>query len=805
VDPSSRTRRRFLRDAGLAGAAASAIPLAEPFVGFAGAETVDYPAGVSCPHPNPIVHENWCTDHATFSEGFRVATTYSEITGYARTPSVDVGHPVELVISGPNLYLPDPPEAPVETVEIELYRLGYYGGKGGRKVWSTTGPVSTWQKLDAQGRPTNSGTLPPAGPVDAHTGLAGRKNDRTIVTVPGSALKTSGVYLAKLKGKWIEFPPGTSSVIRSGESHIVFTVRDDSRVRDLLVLLPTNTWQAYNYPESRSLYTNLSRYNHAGDLVPATGTERAAKVSLDRAYNNWGGETNWVLRTEFPAIWWLERHGYDVAYTEDVALSFAPEQALPSHSRGVAILGHGEYWSDALRSGIQGARDAGTSIYNFGANTSFWKVRHEQASGAPATSVENARVMVCYKTIEGGAGDQPTVSSEADPVAPTTTWRDPGKGAGVAVPGTTQATPATYAGPNRPEAELFGVQYSGADDGALRPLTVPADNGAGEFAGHRAWRYTTVPAAGATIGTNLLGWEWDGIPATTGRFGGTPPATKAGTGGIRRLAQSDPSTNPPAHADTQYLVDAGRVYSTPGPTSKPAAGESPYAHAVTYTAPSGAFVFSAGTILWAWGLGPHYLNVSGNTYADPATNDADARIIQATANLFADGGIVPLTPDGLKFDPPPTPEPDPVPDDGGTVVTAPPASTDTGTATPPAQTPETVPTKPLPIPALTFSLDRARATKTGKFTGRVRAATAVPRTIHGTVEMTLARKRIAHATFTITASRSGVVTLKLSRTARLLLTRKGSLKPLGRVIVTENGKTLRTDLVRLTLRSATKK
>jgi len=53
-------------------------------------------------------------------------------------------------------------------------------------------------------------------------------------------------------------------------------------------------------------------------------------------------------------------------------------------------------------------------------------------------------------------------------------------------------------------------------------------------------------------------------------------------------------------------------------------GFSSYANSTTYTAPSGARVFAAGTIQWSWGLS----NVlGGNSYADP-------RIQQTTANIL---------------------------------------------------------------------------------------------------------------------------------------------------------------------------
>ena len=740
------------------------------------------------------------------------------VVGYARRPSVNVGEDVELVLTGPNLWLPDPPEQPAETAEVEVFRLGYYGGVGARRVWKTRGPVSTFQRFTAGpgGRASNDGVRAPESPLDPRTGLAGRAGDRTKVVVPGEVLGVSGVYLAKIKGRWLEFPPGAPAIQRTGDSHVIWVVRDDGRPRELLVTLPSNTWQAYNYHESRSLYTVLSRFGYSGKLVPATGTERAAKVSLDRPYNNWGGETNWVLRTEFPAIWWLERHGYDVAYTEDTALHFAPEQALPAHSKAVAFLGHGEYWTKTMRDSIEAARDAGTSIYNFGANTAYWRVRYETTAGAPATSLADARVLVCFKTVEGGGSEQPRVVSEADPLEPTTTFRDPGPAAHP--PGTPDALPPGYAGNDRPESELFGVQYVGDDNLANRGLTIPADNGQGEFAGHPAWRHTTVPKAGQTIGTGLVGWEWDGIPAPGQPFA-RAPTTAGGDGALKRLSETDPRKGVPTANALAYLQDAGRRYGVGGQYATPPQGWTPYAHAVTYRAPSGALVFAAGTIHWSWGLGPHYLDQNMlQTYKDPRVDSTEPAISQATCNLLYDGGVLPLTPVALVFDHPlpvrTTPE-DTTPATPTTTPTTPttPEQTTPSASTPPDLTPQeepappgdegvpTPPTPPTQPPArLTMSVrqSKVKASRTGLLTMQVSVAGRAGAPLAGTLELTLGKRQIGRASFAFTSADTATVRVRLSRATRRELARKGTIKPLVRLSVGKPGD-LKHTLTRLTV------
>ncbi len=644
---SPQSRRTFLQRSSVA-VAGTAVAGGLPALAFGAEQALAADAAAA----NPIVAENTLTDQSTWTDKFRVSDVSSAVIGFAKRTSVNLGEDIDISASGPNAWLPEDGD-PWETIEVELYRLGYYGGKGGRLVWKSDRPVSTFQKVDANGNPANEyagGVVPDWSPLDPSTGLYGLAGHRTVLSIPGSAVTVSGVYLAKLKGKWRDFPPGVPAVEMSGESHVVIIVRDDARPRDILALLPTNTWQAYNYWGGRSLYTYNSRYGVPGNIVPATGTERAAKVSLDRPYNIWIADYNWVLHSEFAWIYWAEQQGYDISYTEDLALSYRPEQALPTSSKSVAILGHGEYWTEQERNALEAGRDAGTHIYNFGANTGYWRVRYESVDGDWEPSEVDARVLVCYKTIEGGGTNDLNTASKYDPIGPTTTWRDPGKNRLVTTPGTTGATPAVYIGPNRPESALLGVQYIGDDDNGPRPLTIPADNAKGEFAGHRAWRNTPVAkkTTATQIGRNILGWEWDGIPPAGHPFGKSP-VVKAGTT-LQRLSETDPRTNANG-TNLLYVLDAGRKYSQSGANAQPASFDTPYAHAITYTAPSGALVFSSGTIRWSFGLGPHHVDGFWQTFSDPPTNDTDPVIQQATANLFLDGGIKPATPVGVVLDP----------------------------------------------------------------------------------------------------------------------------------------------------------
>jgi hypothetical protein len=91
-----------------------------------------------------------------------------------------------------------------------------------------------------------------------------------------------------------------------------------------------------------------------------------------------------------------------------------------------------------------------------------------------------------------------------------------------------------------------------------------------------------------------------------------------------------------------YIQDYGTVY---------AAGTATH-HLTLYKAPSGALVFSAGTVQWAWGLDPHHDTETG--IPPERANATDIRIgvdlkgsvraiQQATVNILADMGAQPTT------------------------------------------------------------------------------------------------------------------------------------------------------------------
>ncbi len=325
--------------------------------------------------------------------------------------------------------------------------------------------------------------------------------------------------------------------------------------------------------------TTWQAYNTYGGNSLYTGQPagRAHKVSYNRPFLTRASKPDsYLFNAEYPMIRWLEANGYNVSYTSGADVD----------RRGSLILGHrlfmsnghDEYWSGGQRSNVEAARDAGVHLAFFSGNEVFWKTRWESSIDESSSQY---RTLVCYKETHDNAKIDPTL-------AWTGTWRDP------------RFSPPSDGG--RPENALTGTIFR-VNDGATASIVVPAEDGRMRF-----WRNTSVATLGAgesaTLPFGTLGYEWD-----EDADNGYRPA------GLIRLSSTTVSNAP-------LLVDWGTNYS---------AGTAN--HALTlYKAPSGALVFGAGTVQWAWGL---------DSVHDRGGAPADPRMQQATVNLLADMGIQP--------------------------------------------------------------------------------------------------------------------------------------------------------------------
>ena len=336
-----------------------------------------------------------------------VDTTF--LQGYAGSVSVQAGAVLPLYISAKTS----------ATYNLDVYRIGWYRGEGGRLFFSAHDLQAT-----NQGRwTTQNGLQCDLCQTDPKTHRVEANWTKSYDLMTGVDW-VSGVYLVKL------------SALGSGvhaESYIPFVVRDDNSHSLMLVNLPFNTYQADNI---------WGGYNLNGTSVDTlyTGIEsanRATQVSFDRPFAASAGAgdlLNWDIHT----IRWLERSGLDVSYTTNSDVAEQP-QSLTQHKMFIT-LGHDAYWTRSMRDGITQARDQGTSLLFLGAGAGYW-----QARLAPDSAGNVDRTLVCYQ-VHSGATD-PTMQLKQDPLfhqqpsLVTAPWRD-------------QAL-------NKPENALIGLMQGG--------------------------------------------------------------------------------------------------------------------------------------------------------------------------------------------------------------------------------------------------------------------------------------------------------------------------------------------------------
>ncbi|HZT78377.1 MAG TPA: N,N-dimethylformamidase beta subunit family domain-containing protein [Vicinamibacterales bacterium] len=373
---------------------------------------------------------------------------HREIEGYASRTSVDAGEPIDLFIN-----------TAADRYTIDVFRMGWYGGAGARRV---AGPID------------RRGVRQPLPQADAATGLLECRwiDPVHLETRDAAGPWTTGVYLARLTTR--PAAPGSPA-----QSFIVFVVRHDGGDAPIVFQSSVTTFAAYNNWGGRSLYAFNS------------GNAPARKVSFDRPYaaDAYGvrldGAGDFLRRWEYNAVRFLEREGYDVRYVTDV----------DTHARGVdgarvfLSVGHDEYWSWAMRSALDTARDRGVHLAFLAADAGYWQIRFEpDATGVPD------RTIVAYKE----------AAAALDPLA-----RDHDPRNDRYVTGRFRDAPAS-----RPEERLVGVMY--AADPVDGDIIVDAP---------RHWVFAGTGLARGDALRGLLGYEVDAI------YGDGPR-------GLERLAHS---------------------------------------------------------------------------------------------------------------------------------------------------------------------------------------------------------------------------------------------------------------------------
>lgn len=249
------------------------------------------------------------------------------IEGFVSHASIEAGETIQFFIS----------TNPASDFTIEICRLGWYNGDGGRSI-AKLGPYT--------------GVVQPDPPI-------GEKRLRDCAwqasaewTVPDDAV--SGVYVGKL-----------SELTEGLQSYVIFVVRD-GRPADLIFQCSDHTWHAYNrWPNQFSLYDDGTHEWYWGGKV---------EVGFNRPYGKYcqimdqplsiGSGDFFIL--EFPFVFWLEQHGYDVTYLSNTDTHRDASTIL--RGKGFLSIGHDEYWTIEMFRNVQAAVQAGVSVGFFSGN-----------------------------------------------------------------------------------------------------------------------------------------------------------------------------------------------------------------------------------------------------------------------------------------------------------------------------------------------------------------------------------------------------------------------------------------------------
>lgn len=325
------TRRELLRGAAAAGLGQTLSPLPdfatskEPQEGRTAAE--NRKSGTA----------EWQLQYTGFDDPITMASyplirslRSSNIEGFVSRTSVLPGEKLDFKVSA----------NPAAKFLIDIYRMGYYGGMGGRHM-VRLGP------FNAHPQPVPMMTVERLRECNWQTA--------TTFTIPTDW--PSGVYLGKLSR---EEPFGN-------QSYVIFVVKE-RRKSDLLYQVSDLTWQSYNkWPGRDSLYDDgTTEVWYTGPNVRVSFDRPYAKYCqiLDAPLSTGSGE---FLLWEHPMLYWLEQQGYDVTYCSNLDLHLDPD--ILSSSRVFLSVGHDEYWSRKMYDEAIKARDNGMSFAFFSGNS----------------------------------------------------------------------------------------------------------------------------------------------------------------------------------------------------------------------------------------------------------------------------------------------------------------------------------------------------------------------------------------------------------------------------------------------------
>ena len=295
------------------------------------------------PEESPIARENklpgtneWLirVDYDTCQYPDHQFCRRPQIEGYCSRMSLSKGDTLHFFVS----------TNPSSEYTMQIYRMGYYQGKGGNL------------KKDAG---TLQGKIQKDPAPDTLTNFFECDWDESYsLVIPDDWV--SGVYLCKL------------TTTENFQSYMIFILKDD-RKADFIFQCSDMTWQAYNrWPYWHSLYDEAH--------TPWKGASETTltRCSFDRPYalyvnllpsafnplSNGSGE---FLLWEYTLAYWMEQQGYDVTYVSNTDTDADPDGLL--RAKAFLSVGHDEYWTYQMVDNVKRARDSGVNILFLSGNS----------------------------------------------------------------------------------------------------------------------------------------------------------------------------------------------------------------------------------------------------------------------------------------------------------------------------------------------------------------------------------------------------------------------------------------------------
>ena len=215
------------------------------------------------------------------------------------------------------------------------------------------------------------------------------------VTVPTSAAWRSGMYLVTLTAH--------GAVHDRSHGHAMFVLRAARPTGNPLLVIATNTYNAYNNWGGRSLYTGGHRVSFqrpfGRGMLVRPHTERDDRKSrpvwpgeepdvdgliyqqyrFEHGYPGYMSSAGWWTY-ERRFVEWAERNGIDLDYA--VSSDLERDPAVVNGYRLVIGAGHDEYWSAPQRDTAEAHVAGGGNYASFSGNTMFWQVRLEDGGTA---------------------------------------------------------------------------------------------------------------------------------------------------------------------------------------------------------------------------------------------------------------------------------------------------------------------------------------------------------------------------------------------------------------------------------------